>query len=1444
MMKAAKTWVLVVLLLIPAIYLHAWPIPDTGQTKCYNNTTEITCPSPGEPFYGQDGNYSIDPPSYTKLDANGAVLSDAAATWAMVKDNVTGLIWENKTSDGSIHDGTKTFTWCDTNPTTNGGNQGTCGTGTGNAATDTAAFIKALNDAKFGGFSDWRMPHVKELESIVDMGRRNPAVNTAWFPSTVSSFYWSSSTYANYNGNAWLVYFYYSGGCFNGKSDPNAVRAVRGRQTNSFDHLVINGDGTVTDSAMGLMWQQGMPPLQMSWEAALTYAEELYLAGYDDWRLPTRKELKSIVYYINYNPAISTDLFSGTGPYYYWSSTSYAEDPSSAWLVDFLDGYDYVRNKSYVRDVRVVRGGQPWLSGNLVLSEPRRAAHWNIGAQKTVTWDPAGIASDVKISLSRQGGKPGTFTEVIAENAPNSGTFDWTITGPESFNCALRIEPISNPGKGTIQSLFTIATILKGWISAEKQSAPSHYKLTLNEQYADGVWPLEVAFTTSDAAIATVNAYGFLTALRNGYVEVSTTYQGRTYKKGLFVYNTPEIPEIESNNTKTTANALSENQYRRGKLSAADDIDYHKLTLDSPSLVDVGFLSQSATADVKMDIYDAFDILLASGTSMNGQFLTFPLGLPAGEYYLKLTPFGDIDDVNYYIVAYKNLGAMPVKAVVPIALGETKEGVVNTLADSTDFSFVLSQEQAVKTTFTPSSDQAKYQIAILDGSQTMVDQIDCLGQIPVTLEAVYGPGSYTLRVTPVDVVDASSSFTVQLSASAGQMEKEPNNTSTQATNWNMNQAVSGRLFSTSDADFYRFTLDQAKILDLTFSCSGSSKNFTVALYQGSDQNEINGINIVGGTTTTLPLSLGAGTYFLKIGGDGANTDTLHAYTLTLAVSSQTGLETEPNNTIASANPLENDIIRKGRVFNALDKDIYGFYLPETASFTVSFTPTTTTGDYKVSVLDVQGNVLDSFTSTDGQVKTTQVYQAPGNFYVRIEANGQIDQINPYEIKVSSTAIITAPKSYTITAEAGTDGSITPSGSVNLLHSTGQTFTITPAANYHVADVLVDEVSVGAVTSYNFTNVTAAHTISATFAINTYTITSTAGANGTITASATVDHGSSKSFTITPNANYHVADVLVDGVSVGAVTSYNFANVTAPHTMSVTFAINTYAITSSAGANGSITASATVDHGSSKSFTITPNANYHVADVLVDEVSVGAVSSQDFTNVTAAHTISATFAINTYTITSTAGANGTITASATVDHGSNSTFTITPNTNYHVADVLVDGVSAGAVSSHDFTNVTAAHTISATFAIDMYALTVTKSGTGSGIVAASQGRLNWSGAIGSVMYDYGTAVSLTATPDANSTFTGWSGGECSREAICDVTMDAAKSLVAGFRIILKGDMDDSLTVDLADAILAMKIISGVILSGTVNQQADVNGDQKIGMDDVLYILQKVAGMRQN
>jgi len=468
--------------------------------------------------------------------------------------------------------------------------------------------------------------------------------------------------------------------------------------------------------------------------------------------------------------------------------------------------------------------------------------------------------------------------------------------------------------------------------------------------------------------------------------------------------------------------------------------------------------------------------------------------------------------------------------------------------------------------------------------------------------------------------------------------------------------------------------------------------------------------------------------------------------------------------------------------------------------------------------------------------------------------------------------------YAITATAGTGGNISPSGTVTVNQGDNKTFTITPNAGCHIADVMVDGSSVGAVSAYTFSNITANHSIGATFALNTYTITATAGAGGTITPSGavTVNQGDSKTFTITPNAGYHIADVTVDGASAGAVSAYTFSNITANHSIGATFAVNTYTITAAAGAGGTITPSGTVtvNQGDSKTYTINPNTGYHIADVTVDGSSAGALSAYTFSNVTANHSIGAAFAVDAsaqeiiidngdpgtsytgawyvssgidpygtdslwsrkgtytwtftpqqagvyelsmwwtylgsrsanipvdikysdgttrvyinqqqnggrwnslgtypfatstsykvtitaqgsltacadavkfvhvsggnippvaYTITATAGNGGSISPSGTVtvNQGENQTFTITPNTGYHIEDVMVDGASAGALSAYTFSNITANHSIGATFAINTYTITAT---------AGSGGSISPSG---TVTVNQGASQTFTITPN--------------------------------------------------------------------------------------------------
>ncbi len=215
--------------------------------------------------------------------------------------------------------------------------------------------------------------------------------------------------------------------------------------------------------------------------------------------------------------------------------------------------------------------------------------------------------------------------------------------------------------------------------------------------------------------------------------------------------------------------------------------------------------------------------------------------------------------------------------------------------------------------------------------------------------------------------------------------------------------------------------------------------------------------------------------------------------------------------------------------------------------------------------------------------------------------------------------------YTVTFVEGENGAITGTKVQAINHGLDcSDVTAVPAANHHFVNWTGD--FTGTDTTIKITNVTSDMTITANFAIDTFAITSSAGAHGSITASAAVDYGTDKTFTITPDIGYHVADVLVDGGSVGAVGSYTFTNVTAVHTISVSFVIDTFTITATAGANGSISPSGilSIDYGDEQSFTITADGGHSITDVIVDGSSVGAVGSYTFTNVTADHSISASF----------------------------------------------------------------------------------------------------------------------------------------------------------------------------------------------------------------------------
>jgi uncharacterized repeat protein (TIGR01451 family) len=226
---------------------------------------------------------------------------------------------------------------------------------------------------------------------------------------------------------------------------------------------------------------------------------------------------------------------------------------------------------------------------------------------------------------------------------------------------------------------------------------------------------------------------------------------------------------------------------------------------------------------------------------------------------------------------------------------------------------------------------------------------------------------------------------------------------------------------------------------------------------------------------------------------------------------------------------------------------------------------------------------------------------------------------------------------------------------------------------------------------------------------------------------------------------------------------------------------TRTITATAGTGGAISPSGTVSvpYDGTQTFTIAPGLGYQIVDVAVDGLSVGAPPSYTFVHVVSNHTIAATFGLIPYTITATSGPGGTIApaGSVTTYYGGSATFSITPNAGAQIADVLVDGVSVGVVSTYTFTNVSANHTIQAFFRSTLF---VVRSGTGTGTVTSNPSGINC-GTDCNEPYPGGTAVTLSAVAAAGSVFSGWSGSGCSGTGTCVVTMTTSTFVSATFTL---------------------------------------------------------------
>ena len=338
---AAWVGVLVSWTLAAGAQTTPYTIVDTAQVACYDNAQVIQCPAAGQPFYGQDAEVDGTQPSYT-VSADGLT----------VYDNNTGLTWQKSpdtNGDGALNSDDK-LTWA-----------------------QAQARPAVLNAASFGGFGDWRVPTIKEIYSLIDYRGTDPDptaqsasgltpfINTQYFDFVygdvsageriIDAQYWSATTYVSttMNGNATQFGVNFADGRIKGyPSDTGPggspfkefLRCVRGNPEYGTNLFADDGDGTITDSATGLVWSKGDSGVGMEWQDALAWAQTKNAAnylGHADWRLPNAKELQSIVDYTlapDVTDSAALDpLFDATPitneggqPDYafYWASTTHA----------------------------------------------------------------------------------------------------------------------------------------------------------------------------------------------------------------------------------------------------------------------------------------------------------------------------------------------------------------------------------------------------------------------------------------------------------------------------------------------------------------------------------------------------------------------------------------------------------------------------------------------------------------------------------------------------------------------------------------------------------------------------------------------------------------------------------------------------------------------------------------------------------------------------------------------------------------------------------------------------------------------------------------------------------------------------------------------------------------------------------------------------------------
>jgi hypothetical protein len=268
------------------------PWPDSFTGSCSSTSKAIPCPQLDDPLFGQDGSYRINVPTY-------------ASTADTITDAVTGLMWQlepevaNKTQ------------------------------------TDAVAYCDALSLA---GHDDWRLPTRLEYVTLLDEGRPNGFAVPPGVPASSTGTQWTASASGRAADNFFTVQDEHGSINVAGAATPYAARCVRGP---ALSGSLSVGVDTVLDSMTNLEWQRtAMEDEDRDWQGALAYCEALTHAAKSDWRLPSIKELLTIIDESALDaPVVDATSFGDSSASRYWSSTPARWSPSERFAFALETGF-------------------------------------------------------------------------------------------------------------------------------------------------------------------------------------------------------------------------------------------------------------------------------------------------------------------------------------------------------------------------------------------------------------------------------------------------------------------------------------------------------------------------------------------------------------------------------------------------------------------------------------------------------------------------------------------------------------------------------------------------------------------------------------------------------------------------------------------------------------------------------------------------------------------------------------------------------------------------------------------------------------------------------------------------------------------------------------------------------------------------------------------------